>query len=615
MAGVETSADPVCIELEKILSSPGFAHNKRLSGFLEYVVRCYLEGNGDQVKEVVIGTEVFGRKPNYDPRQDSVVRTEAARLRARLAEYYAAEGAADPVVIEIPKGRYAPVVRFAGTPAPTTGLRRRWAPAMVSAVLLFAAMGYWLVRQPRGGGGPPETLSIAVLPFVNLSPDPENEYFSDGLTEELIDGLAKVKGLRVPARSSSFAFKGKHQDIREIGSKLRVQMVLEGSVRKEGERIRVTAQLNKVADGYHVWSQTYDRDMNSVLGIQNEIARAIVTTLEIKLADNEGTGRPAANPEAHRLYLKARYFQNQGGTSPESQRKAIAYFEQAIDKDPNHALAFAGLAHSWLNIFVHDPARPPDALPTAETAARKALALDETASEAHASLANVLTKKWDWQGAEQEFQRAIELNPNNGRARLSYAVSCLAVTDRLDQALLEAKRAQDLDLVSPEVPGQLGMLLYYARQYDQAIEMSRKAIEMHAGGIGAWNAIGLSYVQKGMLAEATAAFEKAGSFGRRSHKSASLVGLYVRLGRRAEAEELVEKWKARPREDFGHAESMAIACAGIGDKDEAFRWLEIAYQTRWRGLPGIKIDSDYDSLRSDPRFDALLKKMGLQQRR
>ena len=599
----------ILAQLERILASPGFMANERLSRFLEFVVDRSLEGRSDQIKEVVIGLEVFARKPDYDPRRDPVVRTEAAKLRARLAEYYATTGTGDRLVIEIPKGGYAPTFRAAVGPANGSVSSRRWIPVVALAALLAGA-GYTLLLHRSRGRQPAESQSIAVLPFANLSTDPTMEYFADGLTDELINALGSVERFRVPGRASAFAFKGKREDIHTIGSKLNVGIVLEGSVRKEGERVRILAQMSRVADGYRIWSQTYDREAANLLTVQDEIARAIVAKLHVTLAATARATGATTNPEAYNLYLKGRYFQNQGITLLEAQRNAITHFERAIESDPNYALAYAGLADSWFNIAINHPAQPRDPYIKAETAAKKAVALSEDLSEAHTSLGRLLADKWDWQHAVAEFRRAIELNPNNGKARLHYAVT-LSITDRLDEAIEQARQAQSLDLIAPEVYGQFAMLLHCKRRYDEAIAVARQALEMNPKAMGAQNMLGRSYTQKGALTEAVSAFEKAESFGRRSHWSASLVRLYAQLGHWAHAEKLVAQWKARPIDEFGHAESMALAYAGLGNKDEAFRWLEVAYEQRWPRLPWIKIAPEYDDLRSDPRFEALLKKMGL----
>jgi adenylate cyclase len=505
------------------------------------------------------------------------------------------------------------MVRFSSTTVNPKNRVRRLVAGISVAVLVLAGIAVSrAIRQPRPASRVAEPLSVAVLPFVNLSSDPSNEYFSDGLTDEIINALTKVEGLRVPARGSAFFFKGKRVDIREIGSKLHSEMVLEGTVRREGESVRITAALSKVADGYHVWSETYDRNMKDVLAIQNEIARSIVATLRLKLGPSRSPTHQTSDMRAYNLYLKGRYFQNQGASVFVAQKQAAAHFQQAVERDPDYAVAYAGLADAWYHIGVHDPSQPSEAFVKAEAAAKKALEIDGTLSEAHVSMGNVGLARWDWQAADREFKRAIELNPNNARARIQYAVSCLALTGRMDQALEEAERAQTLDLVSPEVYGQFATLLHCARRYDRAIDLARKAVEMNPKELGSQNTLGRSYTQKGMLAEAIAEFEKAERFGgRRSHWAASLVKLYVDSGRRTEAEKLVAMWKQRPRQEFGHTESMAMVYAGLGDTDEAFRWLEQAFQEHWMRLPWIKISPEYDNLRSDPRFQVLVKKMGL----
>ena len=289
----EISVESIRAALEKILASPGFANADRLSRFIRYVVEETLNGQTDKLKESLLGIDVFGRKPTYDPRVDAVVRTEAVKLRARLRDYYESEGREDEVVIDLPKGGYIPALRIreklaepVATPAEEViekaGAPPDWSPALAGAliVLVLAATIFFAMRG-RGRSGDSratELSSIAVLPFADLSPDKDQEYFCDGMTEEIIDALSKIGGVRVVARTSSFAFKGKQQDIREIGKQLNVAAVLEGSVRKDGNRLRVTAQLNGVADGYHLWSETYERELKDVFTVQDEISRAIVNT-------------------------------------------------------------------------------------------------------------------------------------------------------------------------------------------------------------------------------------------------------------------------------------------------------------------------------------------------
>jgi TolB-like protein len=367
--------------LDKILASPGFINADRLTRFLRYTVEETLNGQTDKLKETLLGIEVFNRKTTYDPRVDAVVRTEAVKLRARLRDYYEADGREDELIIDLPKGGYVPAFRIREKPVETpaaaavegfdnTHKGHDWRPAIAGALIVaILAISIYLTtrNRTRAATNPAgaDVASIAVLPFADLSPDRDQEYFCDGMTEEIIDALAKVEGFRVVARTSSFAFKGKQQDIREIGKKLNVGAVLEGSVRKDGNLLRVTAQLNSVADGYHLWSQTYERELKDVFAVQDEIAKAIVSTLQLKLASPQP--KRARNVEVYDLYLQGRY--HWGRWRTEGAERALQFFEQATQKDPAYAGAYAGIADSyaWLGFFGTLP--PNEAMPKARAAA------------------------------------------------------------------------------------------------------------------------------------------------------------------------------------------------------------------------------------------------------
>src|SRR6266853_3730169 len=442
----EISVESIRAALDKILASPGFANADRLSRFIRYVVQETLDGQTDKLKESLLGIDVFGRKPTYDPRVDAVVRTEAVKLRARLRDYYESEGREDEVVIDLPKGGYIPAFRIreklpepVATPAEEVVEKPAppdWRPVLAGALIVavLAATIYFAMRG-RGSSSADsravEPSSIAVLPFADLSPEKDQEYFCDGMTEEIIDALSKIGGIRVVARTSTFSFKGKQQDIREIGKKLNVAAVLEGSVRKDGNRLRVTAQLNSVADGYHLWSETYERELKDVFAVQDEISRSIVDTLQVKLA--RGRTSPLVKPPedlaAYDLYLQGRYHWSRWRT--EGAEKSTHYFEQAIARDPKYAAAWAGLADSyaWLGFFGALPPSP--VMPKAREAAQRALALDDSLAAAHTSLAYVKTLyEFDWAGAEREFRRAIELNPGFAEAHFGYGITWFAPMGR-----------------------------------------------------------------------------------------------------------------------------------------------------------------------------------------
>jgi serine/threonine-protein kinase len=406
----ETKADAVSEEVGRVLASPGFARNERLGRFLRFVVQAKLQGKLADLKETVIGVEVFDRAPGYDTRSDAVVRMEAGKLRARLAEYYSGPGARDPVRIEIPKGGYVPNWQMDGRVRGLPGWR--WGIAItVSLCLVFG--GTWARRWLRTG-----TKTIAVLPFLDVSPEPGNEYFSDGLTEEITQLLSTVEGLDVTSRTSSFSVKGMRLSAREIGTKLNAAVLLEGSVRKSGDQLRIAAQLIRTEDGKHLWSNTYDREMRNVFTIQEEIAASIVNALRLKLGG--GQRRYAESAEAYQLYLRGRHALTEG-----QPRQALDYFEKTVAMDSGYALAHAGIGDAFLIMEAQHLLPHTEAFPRAEVAAQKALDLDPMLSEAHTALAEISVRKYRWNEAERSFRRALELNPNNAVAHLQLSAYLL----------------------------------------------------------------------------------------------------------------------------------------------------------------------------------------------
>jgi TolB-like protein/Tfp pilus assembly protein PilF len=421
-----------------------------------------------------------------------------------------------------------------------------------------------------------------VLPFVNMSSDKENEYFSDGMTEELINALAKVEGLRVPARTSAFAFKGKQADIRRIGKELGVATVLEGSVRKAGNRLKITAQLVNVADGYHLWSETYERELEDVFAVQEEISRAIVDALEIKLGgagDTPLVKRPTAETEAYNLYLKGRYFWNT--RTEEGLRKGIEYFRQAIERDTNYALAYAGLADSYVSMAGRSYLPPKEAYPKAKAAARKALEIDDTLAEAHTSLAMISsTYDWDWGAAERGFKRAIELDPSYAPAHQGYG-GYLAAWGRPKEGIAELRRALELDRLSLNINTGLGVHLYHAGQYDQAIQQARRALELDPNFASGHVLLGRAYLEKSMNREAVAEFEKAVEVSEgHPEMLAALARGYARSGKREEAMKILEDLEERSKREYVPPYWIAHGYAGLDDKDQTFKWLVKAYEDR-----------------------------------
>jgi len=454
--------------------------------------------------------------------------------------------------------------------------------------------------------------TIAVLPFANLSADKENEYFSDGLAEEIINALTKLPGLRVTARTSAFALRGKDLDVREIGARLNVGTILEGSVRKAGNRIRVTAQLINVAGGYHLWSERYDREMTDVFAIQDEISQAIVDKLRVQLVPGQPlVKRYTDNLEAYNLYVKGRYYLNK--RSREALVKGREFLEQAIALDPNYALAYCGIAEFYWMSAHWGFLAPNEAMPQSKSAALKALQLDDTLPEAHCALGSVLgIYDFDWREAEREFKRALELNPASPTVHARYAFFLLRPIGRLEEATAEIDRALELDPLAAFFHLHLAYLFWVRRQYDRAIQQFRNTIEMEPSHyVGHW-LLGVTYAQKGMFEEAIAARSRAFELsGRAPIMVATLAEGYAAMGRTSEAQKLLAELQELAQKTFVPAISIAWVYIGLRETDRALEWLNKAIEERDPMVAGLGVEPFYDSLRSDPRFHALLRKMCL----
>jgi len=456
--------------------------------------------------------------------------------------------------------------------------------------------------------------SIAVLPFTNMSADPEQEYFCDGISEELINSLTQISDLRVVARTSAFSFKGKDADIEEIGRKLKVDKVLEGSVRKAGNRLRITAQLINVSDGFHLWSERFDREMEDVFVIQDEIALAIVDKLKIKLLGKEKQGlvkRHTDNQEAYSYYLKGRYFFNK--MNPGGYEKAIENFEQAIEKDPNNAVAFAGLADSywWSSIWGNLP--PHQTFPKAREAAKRAIEIDDSLGEAHASLASIHTfYDWDWEAAEREFKRALELAPGSAYIYVYYSIF-LNNRRRHDEAVIQVKKAQELDPVSGFCNTNLGHRLWQARRYDEAIEEFQKWLVIEPNDWFAHHHLCHLYLEKSMIKEAIVEIDKSLELsGGVPMNVANAAMTHYRFGDREVAERLFDSLKKRASHEYIQPNCFILIYLARGEADQAFEWVKKAYEERDSFLPWLRVTPlDCMHFPSDPRINELLDRLGL----
>ena len=569
--------EAVRAQLQRILASEHFARSERLSRFLEFTVEQTLAGRAELLKEYPIGIEVFSRKDSFDPRIDAIVRVQAVSLRSRVNGYYARQGAEDSVVIEYAKGGYAPVVRH----------RDGAEPGVVSA----------------------EQASIAVLPFVNLSPDPEYEYFSDGLTEELINALSNVKGMRVVARTSVFQFKGKPEDVRRIGEKLNARMVLEGSVRKSGEHLRISAQLIDVASGYYVWSRMYRIEMKDLFSVQEEIAGAIMTTLSEMVA--RPSGRATKDLTGYHAYLKGRFYLNKWTEA--GFRRSIEFFDTAIEMDPHMAAAWAAQAVALFQLACCGTVAPGELMPRARAAALKALQIDDTLAEAHVALGGVLgIYDWDWAGSEREFARAMELDPDGAPAYQCYCVACLIPQGRFQEALEAVQRACELDPLSPSVNTSLALVHFILGDHNQAIECFQKALEIDPNFYLARWWLGVTYLNRSMLLKAYAQFRKAGALSKDTAVDTLRYSYgHALIGRRGKARLKLDEVMRMSQERYFSPVLIAAVHLALGETDAAFEWLDKAREVHDTWLVWLGVDRRFDSLRAHKRFRALLKKLEL----
>ncbi len=454
--------------------------------------------------------------------------------------------------------------------------------------------------------------SLAVLPFANMSGDKEQEYFSDGLAEEIINALTKLPGLRVAARSSSFFFRGKEGDIREIGAKLNVENVLEGSVRKAGNRIRITAQLISIADGYHLWSERYDREMTDIFAIQDEISEAIADKLRVQLSgEKPRVKRYTENAEAYNLYLKGRHHLQKW--TPEGLMKAKEYFEQAIALDPKYALAWYGMAMFHFHMGSFGYVVPKPAYAQARQAALKALEIDETLAEAHTIMGIQLACNYEWKDSEREFLRALELDPKSEDAWSMYDYYYLVPMGRLDEAVAASQRAVEQDPLSPFLQWRLGLRYYYKRQWDRAIEQFHNALELDPNYFIAYVYLGFAYFFMGNFDEAIRPMESAVRLtGRIPLILGVLGGIYALAGRISEAQSILEELQAHAEKSYVPAFSFAAYYTLVREFEKAFDWYEKAVDEQGFYALHLRVHPGMDPLRSHPRYQALLRKMNLE---
>ena len=582
--------DPATVrqELERTLASENFVRSERQSRFLRFVVERHLEGRDDELKESVIAIEVFGQR-DYDPKQDSIVRTEAGRLRARLAEYYMGQGRSELVIFELPKGGYVPVFRqLEEAPVqPKMKSRRPWLlPALVGCAIALAAIGWWWV-QPK-----PAPIAIAVLPLQNLNQDAASDYFADGLTHEIIRNLSIIEGLAVRSQTSSFAFKRKPRNLHEMGKQLEAEYILEGSVLRSGGQLRINTQLVRVHDDVTMWSGKYVRELKDIFAIQEEISLGIVNGLRLKLG--RGRRRYETSQEAYDFYLRARAVEYESLVTISGSGQSVGFYEKAIVKDPAFAPAYAALAvvYAFQSGTFNEDGRENE-LAKMRIAVEKAIQLDPLLGEAHIALAVSQARDGQWKQSEKSFQRAIELDPNSPLSYHYFALYHLLPLGRVEEALHQLRIAGKADPLSPQVHGDLAYVLISARRFDEAAEHCQKASDREG-------CLGRARMGRGKIDEAIQLLGTSGSGLNRAYFGHAL----GRAGRREEAEKLLGLVGGSPF-------PQALIFAGLGDKDRTFEALNrMSVQGPVR-LGRALTWPELDLIRGDPRLKTLRKKVGL----
>jgi len=493
-----------------------------------------------------------------------------------------------------------------------TPKRLLW-PVLISTVLVVASLVGWLLY--RDGRTPQSIHSVAVLPLENLSRDPDQDYFADGMTEELITDLSHIRALRVISRTSSMQYKNVRKSMPEIARELNVDAIVEGAVERSGNRVRISAQLIYAPTDTHLWANSYERKLGDVLALQDEVANAIAQEIGIKLTPNEQaqlqTNR-LVDPEAHEMYLRGLY--HIGKRTDQELETASRFFQQAIARDPQYALAYAGLAdvYALRGTFLYMAVPPKDVMPEGKAAALKALQLDPDLAEVHATLAYIeMTYDRNWQKSEVDFKRAIELNPSYAQAHHWYALY-LAVNDRRDEAVAEVKRAWELDPLSPIIQTNVGWILYYAGRYDEALAQYRRVLELNPSFFVVHWELGLVYEQKGLYEQARSEFQKARVLSPGNAVIlASLADADAASGRKAEAEKILRDLNELSKQRFVSPYVIAELCAALGKQDRAFQFLQRAYDERDSFLVILKVDPRFKKVRSDRRFKELLQQINL----
>lgn len=576
-----SSPDQIRAQLGRVLASKAFANAERIRRFLAFTVEHAIESPHEPLKEIIIGNELYTANGEFDPRLSAVVRVDATRLRSKLREYYDTEGTGDPLFIDLPKGAYTPVFRSAeAQKVHTETASERTDP------------------------------SIAVLPFSNLSPEP-GDYFSDGLTEEIIHALSSVRGMRVVARTSCFALKHRNADVREVGRTLGVDFLLEGSVRRSGDALRVTVRLVSTNDGYQLWSQRYDRRIDDLFAVQDEIAREILGMLRAStLGSSPAVRLRPANFDAYAWYLRGRFHLNR--QTSESFHRAIDCFEQALLRSPDYSAALSAMGIAWLYLGLFSMDRPLDALRKARDASARALAINKYEGEALSiSACTEAMFEHQWTAAERLFRQALSAEPGSELSKHLFALCTLLPMARMDEALEMVDEATQIDPLSLFVSATKTAIFLMLRRLTEAEAECRRALELDPDFWRAVVALGRCYEMQGCYQQAIECFERATVLSDRVPTAIGALGrAYALAGRRKEAQSLIPELDQLAQQRYVSPYAKALIYLGLGD-ERVFDCLERSYNDRTGWLMFLASDPRFDSLRSHERFRSLLDRLHL----
>jgi TolB-like protein/Tfp pilus assembly protein PilF len=577
--GIAPEATAIRPALARLLESPQFAGAVRASRFIRFIVEMTLEGRGEMLRESVLGEEVFDRGTSFDPLVDTIVRVEAVKLRKRLRAYYRGSGRVEQVVIDIPKGAYQAVFR--------RRVRRR-------------------VRADRA-------MSIAVLPFANLSPSHAEEFWGDGLADELTSILSRARSLRVISRTSAFAFRGNPMDIRRIGERLGASVVVEGSVRRQQNRVRVAAQLTEVKSGLQLWSGTFERVVEDAWAVPQDVANAIVDAVRVELSieDRRRMGkRHTANPEALELYLKACHVLDRFDAA--SQRESLQLFGRALEIDPHYPLPLVGIARARINLAMIGAAPPIEILPQAKEALQRALAIDPELAEAHSLAASLISRyEWGWAEAEQHYRAALRFAPNAADVHDDYASGFLAPLGRTEEALAENRVARELEPYSPRLERSHAFILLLARRLPDAEHASRQILQKNPDDGYTRLMLALALHGQKRIVEALAEYEHLYSTHPSIPHEGYVADVRALCGDRRPDQELLSRLSERARTEYVPAMVFVWLHLHLGQMEEALTAIEEAYRNREYELLVAKAGYGFDNFREYPRFQTIVAKLGL----